>query len=78
MFQVHGYTQQVVAGINYQLKIRVKEGDQGFLHAYVFKPLPHTEQPADVQKIKLDQTEEAEFNWEENVEMTDESQQEAD
>ena len=43
-FEVAGFTSQVVAGTNFQLKIHV--GDEKYVHAKVFRPLPHTQNPA--------------------------------
>ena len=38
--------QQVVAGMNYWVKYQVGEAD--YVHAKIFKPLPHTGQPANL------------------------------
>ncbi|XP_069491913.1 cystatin-B-like [Ambystoma mexicanum] len=43
VFEVIEVRSQVVAGTNYFIKIRC--GDEEFVHARVFKPLPHTNQP---------------------------------
>ena len=42
-FDVEAARAQVVAGMNYHLKIRVSEGE--WVHAQVYKPLPYTRQP---------------------------------
>jgi cystatin-A/B len=42
-FEPHSYKSQVVAGMNYVIKIAV--GSDEYIHARVFKPLPHTGQP---------------------------------
>ena len=39
------FTKQVVAGMVFQVKYQV--GDAEFVHAKVFMPLPHTQQPAE-------------------------------
>ena len=38
-FELHSFKSQVVAGINYKLKVKV--GEKEFLHLFVFKQLPH-------------------------------------
>jgi len=40
------FTSQVVAGLIYQVKYKV---GNDYVHAKIFKPLPHTGQPAQVQ-----------------------------
>ena len=47
-FEVVGCTSQVVAGTNFWVKLRT---DQGFVHMKVFRPLPHTGQPANVVEV---------------------------
>ena len=44
VFEPVGFTQQVVAGMIYHVKYRV--GEATYIHAKVFVPLPHTQQPA--------------------------------
>lgn len=48
-FEVVRFTQQVVAGMIYQVDIKV-EGDE-HIHVKIFKPLPHTGLPAEVQVV---------------------------
>ena len=48
------FTQQVVAGTNYFVKVQT--GDASFAHVRVHKPLPHTGAPPSVASIKLGQT----------------------
>ena len=60
-FEVVGYTSQVVAGTNFQLKIHV--GDQKYVHAKVFRPLPHTGNPASVSNHKTGCTLDDGFAW---------------
>ena len=43
MFEPVGYTTQVVAGTNFRVKYKV--GDNDYVHAQVFVPLPHTGAP---------------------------------
>eukprot|EP00592_Proboscia_alata_P013384 CAMPEP_0194387372 /NCGR_PEP_ID=MMETSP0174-20130528/91965_1 /TAXON_ID=216777 /ORGANISM="Proboscia alata, Strain PI-D3" /LENGTH=89 /DNA_ID=CAMNT_0039177491 /DNA_START=12 /DNA_END=281 /DNA_ORIENTATION=+ len=53
------YTQQVVAGMIYQVKYQV--GDAEFVHAKVVVPLPHTGNPPEVMAFVGGQTADAEF-----------------
>ena len=53
-FEVVGITSQVVAGTIFNVKIRT---DQGYLHMKVFRPLPHTGQPAQIIEVSTNQTE---------------------
>jgi len=46
-----GIRQQVVAGMNYWVKIQVGGGDADYIHAKIFKPLPHTGQPAQLVEV---------------------------
>merc|ERR1712147_231763 len=57
-FEPVGYTSQVVAGTVFQIKYKV--GDD-YLHAKVFRPLPHTGAPAEVQAVAHGQSLEAGF-----------------
>mmetsp|Transcript_797 Transcript_797/g.2372 ORF Transcript_797/g.2372 Transcript_797/m.2372 type:complete len:95 (+) Transcript_797:101-385(+) len=41
-FEPVKYTTQVVAGINYKVKVNV---GTGYVHAVIYKPLPHTGAP---------------------------------
>ena len=43
------YRQQVVAGMNYWVKVQV--GESTFIHVKIFKPLPHTGQPPQVSEV---------------------------
>lgn len=45
-YRVVAYTSQVVAGMNYKLKIEIDQGEHIHLHVYV--PLPHTNQPPSI------------------------------
>mmetsp|Transcript_84705 Transcript_84705/g.116992 ORF Transcript_84705/g.116992 Transcript_84705/m.116992 type:complete len:94 (+) Transcript_84705:38-319(+) len=49
-FEVVGMTSQVVAGTNYQVKIKV--GDSAWFHVKIFVPLPHTQQPPQISAHK--------------------------
>ena len=42
-FEVLGCASQVVAGTNFWVKIRT---NNGIIHVKIFRPLPHTQQPA--------------------------------
>jgi cystatin-A/B len=41
---------QVVAGLNYFVKVQVTDGDS-YIHVKIFKPLPHTGLPAEVKEV---------------------------
>jgi cystatin-A/B len=43
VFEPHSYKSQVVAGVNYDIKIAV--GSDEYIHVRVYWPLPHTGQP---------------------------------
>ena len=60
-FEITGYTTQVVAGLNYQLKIHV--GDNQYIHAKVYKPLPHTGNPPSVSAHSTNCTADGGFNF---------------
>lgn len=45
---------QVVAGINYWVKIQT--GETTFVHAKIYKPLPHTQQPPELKEAHADKT----------------------
>ncbi|TNV85925.1 hypothetical protein FGO68_gene9261 [Halteria grandinella] len=46
--------QQVVAGMNYWVKVQVAE--TSFIHVKIFRPLPHTGQPAEVKEVTAGKT----------------------
>ena len=48
-WEVVSYTQQVVAGIIFHFKVKVDHGNGEHCWIKVFKPLPHTGQPAELQ-----------------------------
>ena len=48
-FQVLSYTTQVVAGINYKLTIKARDRT---LNVVIYKPLPHTNEPARVTSVE--------------------------
>ena len=52
-------TSQVVNGTIFWIKFST---DKGFVHAKVYRPLPHTGQPAQVQIVHTGQTADATFN----------------
>lgn len=45
---------QVVAGTNYWVKVQV--GESNFIHVKIFKPLPYTNQPAEVKEVHSGKT----------------------
>jgi len=53
-FEVVKYTTQVVAGTNYKLKIKV--GEDKYIHAVVFQGLPHTGGELSVSSIEEGKT----------------------
>merc|ERR1712070_381302 len=55
MWTLHSYTQQVVAGMNYNCKVQYDSGK--FAHVRIYKPLPHTGLPASVKDVAMDKTE---------------------
>ena len=52
-FEVVGYTQQVVAGMIYHVHIRVAHEAHEHIWVKIFKPLPHTNLPAEVQVVQF-------------------------
>jgi hypothetical protein len=50
-FQALKYTTQVVAGVNYLMKVKA---DDKILHVKIGKPLPHTNLPPFVMGVKKD------------------------
>jgi len=50
MFKVINYKSQVVAGTNFLMKVQVSEAADGFIHIKIFRPLPHTRQPAELHE----------------------------
>jgi hypothetical protein len=76
-FEVVGYTSQVVAGTIFQVKIRIAEGDTGFIHAKILRPLPHTGLAADIMAWETDRTSDSPFNFgQADVEMSEETHEE--
>lgn len=75
-YEVIGYTSQVVAGTIFQVKIRVLEGETGFIHAKIIRHLPHTGLDPEVLAWQIDQTESSLFNFDgdsqQDVEMSQE------
>ena len=58
-FEIVGCTSQVVAGTNFWVKVRT---NNGHVHVKIFRPLPHTGQPATVNEVHTGQTVDAPFN----------------
>ncbi|CAG5106441.1 Oidioi.mRNA.OKI2018_I69.chr1.g2845.t1.cds [Oikopleura dioica] len=52
-FVIHGYRTQTVAGTNFFIKCSAAGK---FVHARVFKPLPHTNQPATLHSVQHGQS----------------------
>mmetsp|Transcript_10231 Transcript_10231/g.15436 ORF Transcript_10231/g.15436 Transcript_10231/m.15436 type:complete len:94 (-) Transcript_10231:114-395(-) len=52
--QIVGYKTQVVAGLNYRIKLAV---NNGFVHVMVHRPLPHTQQPPRIMSVETGKAE---------------------
>ena len=64
-FQVLGYTKQVVNGVMFQVKIKVAEsGDTPVVHVKFLQENPHLPKGPEINWFKKDQTEDADFNFE--------------
>lgn len=55
MFTALKYTTQVVAGTNFFVKVQVHPNGE-CIHIRVFKPLPHTNEPAQLTSIQTGKT----------------------
>ncbi|XP_069133945.1 cystatin-A1-like [Argopecten irradians] len=53
-FEAVSYRSQVVAGTNYFIKVKV--GNDQYIHMKVFKPLPYTKDPATLTSYKAGKT----------------------
>ncbi|EGW09152.1 cystatin-B [Cricetulus griseus] len=51
VFKAVSFRQQVVAGINFFIKVDV--GDEKFVHLRVFKPLPHENKPLTLSSYQI-------------------------
>jgi cystatin-A/B len=54
-FEPVSYKSQVVAGMNYRVKIRVDDGK--FIHAKIYEPLPCYNKPIQINDVILNKTE---------------------
>ena len=54
-FEVHSYTSQVVAGTIF--KVKVGYGGGKYAHVRVFRRLPHTGNPPEVQEVEVEKSE---------------------
>ena len=52
---MHSYTSQVVAGTIFNVKVGYGAGK--YAHVRVFRPLPHTGNPPEVQNVELEKSE---------------------
>lgn len=50
--EVDKYKQQVVAGTNYFVRVKINEG--GFFHLRIYEPLPHTGEPPSLANVLVD------------------------
>ena len=53
-YQAISFTRQVVAGMNYKVKVQVS--DQEYLHIKVYVPLPHTHNPPSLSQLERGKT----------------------
>jgi hypothetical protein len=52
LFKAIHFKTQVVAGVNYKIKVQAaEEGENVYLHVKVAKPLPHTQQPPFLMEV---------------------------
>ena len=63
-FEVIDFQKQVVAGMNYKMRIRVASGETGIAHVCVYQPLPNTGMPAEVKSIAVGKGMESPFDTE--------------
>ena len=49
LFQATHYTQQVVAGMIYHIKIQTSNAGDECVHVRIFEPLPYTQEPPQLQ-----------------------------
>ena len=61
-FELIHFTTQVVAGTNYWLKIKVGDGATDYIHAKVYKKLPHYGGGSEVTILHESQSADAEFD----------------
>ena len=52
-FEVVGFTSQVVAGTIFRVHVRVAHAEHEHIYVQIFRPLPHTGQPAQVQVVQM-------------------------
>ena len=53
-YQAVSFTQQVVAGMNYKVKVLVSENE--YIHIKVYVPLPHTHNPPSLSELERGKT----------------------
>jgi len=63
LFEVEDCTSQVVAGIMYNVNIKVIDVDDGYIHVKIFKPLPHTNHPAEIKAIQTNKQIDTPFSF---------------
>jgi hypothetical protein len=56
-FEIVGFTQQVVAGTIFEVKVRIADGETGFIHFKLFRPLPHTGAEPEIMAWEVDRVE---------------------
>ena len=63
-FKAISFKSQVVAGINFFVKVEVDVGGGGkFVHLRVYQPLPHTGEPPKLDGIQLNKTADDEITY---------------
>ncbi len=73
LFEIEDCTSQVVAGTMYTVNIKVIDVDDGipdgisyggwYIHVRIFKPLPHTNQPAEIKAIQTNKQIDTPFSF---------------
>ncbi|KAK6986206.1 cystatin-B [Biomphalaria glabrata] len=61
VFKAISFRSQVVAGTNFFVKIQV--GDKEYLHARIFRPLPHTNKGPEVHSYLLNKSNEDKLEY---------------
>lgn len=66
-----------MAGTIFQVKIKIQDGETGFIHAKIMRPLPHTGLAAEILAWETDRTADSPFTFgQADVEMSQEGVEE--